>query len=346
MGHHPTRIAVIGLGMAVLPHARSLVELQAEGRVVVLGAWSRSAERRATFAQRFPLPVTADLNALLAQQQPDMALVVTPPDSREELVRRLATAGVHILMEKPVERTTDAAERIVGLCEAAGVTLGIVLQHRFRDAAERLRQLLALGALGQLAVVELAAPWWRPQGYYDEPGRGTLARDGGGVLITQGIHALDLMLSLTGPATAATAIAGTSSIHRMETEDFVAGGVTFANGALGSLLLTTAVYPGENERLVLAGTEGTAKLLATKLEVRYVDGREEACGEPTGSGSGADPMAFPHIWHKRLLTDFCDAIRDGRSPRVSGREALRVHRLIDALLLAAREGRQVAMAVD
>src|SRR5215212_2972690 len=198
MDHHPTRIAVIGLGMAVLPHARSLVELQAEGRVVVVGAWSRSAERRAAFAQRFPLPVTADLDALLAQQQPDMALVVTPPDSREELVRRLATAGVHILMEKPVERTTDAAERIVGLCEAAGVTLGIVLQHRFRDAAERLRQLLALGALGQLAVVELAALWWRPQGYYDEPGRGTLARDGGGVLLTQAIHSLDLFRSLVG----------------------------------------------------------------------------------------------------------------------------------------------------
>ena len=218
MSSHPTRMAVIGLGMAVLPHARSLVELQAEGRVVVVGAWSRSAERRATFAQRFPLPVAADLDALLAQGKPDAALVLTPPDSREELVRRLATAGVHILMEKPVERTTEAAERIVGICEAAGVMLGIVLQHRFRDAAERLRQLLAAGALGPLAV-----PWWRPQRYYDEPGRGTLARDGGGVLITQGIHALDLMLSLTGPATAATATAGTSSIHRMETEDFVAG---------------------------------------------------------------------------------------------------------------------------
>jgi UDP-N-acetyl-2-amino-2-deoxyglucuronate dehydrogenase len=344
MSDRPIRMAVIGLGMAVLPHARSLVELQAEGRVVVAGAWSRSAERRAAFARRFPLPVAADLEALLARGKPDAALVLTPPDSREGLVRRLAAAGVHILMEKPVERTTEAAERLVGLCEAAGVTLGIVLQHRFRDAAERLRQLLAAGALGQLAVVELAAPWWRPQGYYDEPGRGTLARDGGGVLITQGIHALDLMLSLAGPVTAATATAGTTPIHRMETEDFVAGGVAFANGAFGSLLLTTAAFPGENERLVLTGAKGTAKLLATKLEVRYLDGREEACGEAAGSGGGADPMAFPHAWHKRLLADFCDAVRDGRPPRVPGREALRVHRLIDALLLAAREGRRVAVA--
>src|SRR3954471_13998286 len=239
MGHHPTRIAVIGLGMAVLPHARSLVELQAEGRVVVVGAWSRSAERRATFAQRFPLPVTADLNALLAQQQPDMALVVTPPDSREELVRRLATAGVHVLMEKPVERTTDAAERIVGLCEAAGVTLGIVLQHRFRDAAERLRQLLALGALGQHGVVELAAPWWRPQGYYDEPGRGTLARDGGGVLITQGIHTLDVFLSLVPEVREIKSFATTTPVHRMETEDLVAAAVKFANGAIGTVHATT-----------------------------------------------------------------------------------------------------------
>ncbi len=139
MTARPVRLAVIGLGMAVKPHAQSLSDLQAEGQIEVLGAWSRSAERRAAFAAAFPLPVTADLEALLARPDLDAALVVTPPDAREALVQRLASAGKHILMEKPVERTTEAAERIVRRCEAAAVTLGIVFQHRFRDAAERLR---------------------------------------------------------------------------------------------------------------------------------------------------------------------------------------------------------------
>lgn len=344
MRNRPVRLAVIGLGMAVKPHAESLLDLQTEGRVEVLGAWSRSAMRRQAFAERFPaLPVVDDLDALLGCSGLDAALVVTPPDAREALVRRLAASGTHILTEKPVERTTAAAERIVSLCETAGITLGVVFQHHFRDASERLRHLLATGSLGELATVELSAPWWRPQSYYDEPGRGTLARDGGGVLLTQAIHSLDLMLSLAGPVAAVTATAGTSRLHRMETEDFVAGGLVFANGALGSLFATTAAFPGEREQLVLTGTKGRARLVATTLKVRWLDGRSEEHGEAEGSGGGADPMAFPSTWHKRVIADFCEAILERRQPRVSGREALRVHRLIDALLRAAREGRRVTM---
>jgi UDP-N-acetyl-2-amino-2-deoxyglucuronate dehydrogenase len=344
MPTRPVRLAVIGLGMAAKPHAESLTDLQAERRVEVVGAWSRSAERREAFAERFPaLPVADDLDALLGHPGLDAALVLTPPDAREALVRLLAASGKHILAEKPVERTTAAAERIVGLCESTGVTLGVVFQHRFRDASERLRQLLAAGSLGELATVELAAPWWRPQSYYDEPGRGTLARDGGGVLLTQAIHSLDLMLSLAGPVAAVTATAGTSRLHRMETEDFVAGGLAFANGALGSLFATTAAFPGEPEQLVLTGTKGRARLVATTLEVRWLDGRSEQHGEAGGSGGGADPMAFPSTWHRRVIVDFCGALQEGRPPRVSGREALRVHRLIDTLLLAVREGRRVTM---
>lgn len=345
MSDRPVRLAVIGLGMAVKPHAESLTELQAEGRVEVVGAWSRSAERRRAFAERYPtLPVVADLDGLLARPELEAVLVLTPPDAREALVQRLAAGGKHVLTEKPVERTTAAAERIVACCEAAGVRLGIVFQHRFRDASLRLRQLLDTGSLGELATVELAAPWWRPQSYYDEPGRGTLARDGGGVLLTQAIHSLDLMLSLAGPVSAVTATAGTSRLHRMETEDFVAGGLVFANGALGSLFATTTAFPGEPEQLVLTGTKGRARLVASALEVRWLDGRREEHGEAAGSGGGADPMAFPYAWHKRVIADFRDAIREDRQPRISGREALNVHRLIDALLLAAREGRRVAPA--
>jgi UDP-N-acetyl-2-amino-2-deoxyglucuronate dehydrogenase len=163
------------------------------------------------------------------------------------------------------------------------------------------------------------------------------------VLLTQAIHSLDLMLSLAGPVAAVTATAGTSRLHRMETEDFVAGGLAFANGALGSLFATTAAFPGEPEQLVLTGTKGRARLVATTLEVRWLDGRSEQHGEAGGSGGGADPMAFPSTWHRRVIVDFCDALQEGRPPRVSGREALRVHRLIDTLLLAAREGRRVTM---
>lgn len=341
MSERAIGVAVIGLGMAVAPHARSLLDLQLEGRVRIVGAWSRSEERRAPFHERFGIPVVDDVDALIGHPEVDVVLLVTPPDAREDLVRQAAAAGKHVLMEKPVERTTAAAERLVATCEAAGVTLGVVLQHRFREAAQELRRLLAEGALGEIATVEVAVPWWREQAYYDQPGRGTLARDGGGVLISQAIHTLDLMLSLAGPVAEVAAVAGTSRLHRMETEDFVGGGLMFANGAMGSLYTTTAAFPGGTERLVLNGTKGSATLAGGTLELRLRDGTTRSFGESGGSGGGADPMAFSHEAHKALIGDFIDAVRERRAPRVTGREALKVHRLIDALLRSAAEGRRV-----
>ncbi len=333
-------LAILGLGMASTPHAKGLVDLA--DRVEVKAAWSRSPERRAAFAERFPFPTTGDLDAILADPSIEVAMLLTPPDARVELVERLAAAGKHILAEKPLERTTPAAEGIVAACEAAGVTLGVVFQQRFRAGSERLRQLLAEGALGTLAAVQLVIPWWRPQSYYDVPGRGTLARDGGGVLLTQAIHSLDLMLSLTGPVAEVAAIAGTTAMHRMETEDFVGAGLRFVNGALGGLIATTAAVPGGTERLVLTGTRGTATLESGTVTIDWLDGRRESHGEPAATGGGADPMAFPHDWHRSVLADFLDALDEGRPPRISGREALAVHRLVDALLLSAAEGRKVA----
>ena len=334
------RIGLIGLGMAVTPHAQSLVELG--DRVEVL-AWSPSATRREAFAARFGLGVVDDSATIFDDPSVSAVLLLTPPDARLELVARAAGNGKHLLLEKPLERTLGAAEQVVAITEAAGVTTGVVFQHRFREAAEALRRYLADGALGTIATVQLDVPWWRPQGYYDEPGRGTLARDGGGVLITQAIHGLDLMLSFTGPAASAQATAGTSALHRMEGEDFVGAGLTFESGALGAVLATTSFYPGRTEKLIIAGTEATAVLEGGRLELHRHDGTTDTTGEAGGIGGGADPMAFSHAWHKAVITDFLDALDAGRSPRVTARDALHVHRLIDALLRSAASGRRASL---
>jgi UDP-N-acetyl-2-amino-2-deoxyglucuronate dehydrogenase len=259
------------------------------------------------------------------------------------LALRFAAAGRHILLEKPLERSTERAERLVEGAAAAGVKLGVVFQHRFREASEHLRARLREGALGELAAVNVISPWWRPQSYYDEPGRGTLARDGGGVLITQAIHTLDLMLSLAGPVAEVAAITGTTPLHRMETEDFAGAGLRFASGAYGALMATTAEYPGFPERIELIGTKATAILTAGIVTIHYQDGRTERVGEEQGTGGGADPMAFPHDAHRALLADFLDAIDQDRSPRVTGREALRVHHFIDAVLRSSAERSVVAV---
>jgi len=330
------RCAIIGLGMAVTPHAKSLIDLR--DRAEVAASYSPTADRRDAFAAKFGLPVTDDLDAIVDDPTIDYAVLLTPPNARAELVGRLAAAGKHILMEKPVERTTAAAEDIVATAERAGVTLGIVLQHRFRAVTERLGERLSSGALGEIAAASITVPWWREQSYYDEPGRGTYARDGGGVLISQAIHTLDLALSLAGPVAEVVAVAGTTPLHRMEAEDYVAAGIRFTSGAYGSLMATTAFFPGAPERIELGCGRAHAVLGPGGVSIRYHDGRKEDFGESRGSGSGADPMDFPHDAHRSLHADFVDALASGRAPRVTGRDALAVHRFIDAVVASARDG--------
>lgn len=337
------RLAIVGLGMAVTPHARGLMDL--EGQVEVLHAFAPSAARREAFAARFPFPTCDSLDTILADDRVQAVAVFTPANTHAEIGLACARAGKHVLMEKPLDITTQRAEALVAGCRAAGVTLGVVLQHRFRPAGMRAADLIAQGRLGRIVGCSTTIRLWRPQSYYDEPGRGSFARDGGGVLISQGIHTLDLMLSLAGPIDTVTGFATTTPVHRMETEDMVCAGARFANGAIGVIDATTAAYPGFHEEIAITGTNGTLALRGGTLRAQFHDGTDEQVQADTGAGgTGADPMAFPHDWHRAVMADFADAIRDNREPRVTGDEALRVHRLIDALIATGATGQPVQVA--
>jgi UDP-N-acetyl-2-amino-2-deoxyglucuronate dehydrogenase len=327
------RVALIGVGAASRPHAQNLVDLG--DRVEVAVAVAKSTTRLAEFGRSFPFRTSTRIEDVLEDPGITAALVLTPPDTHVELVTRLAQAGKHVLLEKPLALDLARAMEVVSACERAGVTLAVVLQHRFRQAAEALTRLVVNGELGALAGASVAVRWWRPQTYYDEPGRGTRARDGGGVLMTQAIHTLDLFLSLAGEPEEVSAFAATTALHRMECEDIVCGALRFANGALGAIDATTACYPGCPERIELIGTRGTAILTGGQLEVAYHDGRTEHCGGDDAGGSGANIMAFSPGPHRALLVDFLDAVEQRRPPRIPGRDALRVHRVIDALLRSA-----------
>jgi len=327
------RVAIVGLGMAVGPHAKSLVDLKDKAEV----AWAMSptAARREAFAKNFPFPTTGDLDQVIGDKSVDALLVLTPPNTHLEIVQKAAAAGKHVLLEKPLDVNTERATAIVQACDKAGVKLGAVLQHRFRPASLRVKQVLAEGRLGKIAHASVTVPWWRPQkGYYDQPGRGTLARDGGGVLITQAIHTLDLLLQYTGEPVEAHAFALTSPLHRMECEDTVVAILRFAGGALATVEATTAAPPGYPECITLNGTLGTATLQAGVLTVVLADGQRIEVGEAQGGG-GADPMAFDPAAHQSLLHDFVRSIREAREPAVSGRSALAVQRLIDTLMRSA-----------
>lgn len=331
------KTGIIGLGMASAPHARSLQDLKQ--RVEVKAAFSPSDERRKAFADAHGFPVTDSADAIFSDSSIDAVLLLTPPNTHLDLVRRAALAGKHVLLEKPLEISLERAEDLVAVAEKSSVKLGVVLQHRFRPISTALAGLIREGRLGDIVSASARLYNWRPQSYYDQPGRGTKARDGGGVLLTQAIHTLDLMILLAGLPVEVTGYAVTSPVHRMETEDLAFAAIRFENGGIGAISATTSAYPGIPDAVDIIGTKGMARIEGAKMIAHFHDGTQEIVDDGAlGGGAGADPMAFPHHHHRTVIEDFLDAIERDRDPAVTGREALKVHRLIAAILRSSETG--------
>ena len=330
-----TGVALIGAGMVA---DTWLAALQGLPDLRLTGVLARTTGADFLARHEVTARVYDSVAEIAADPDADFVALVTPPDARQRMVEVLTAAKKPILMEKPVERSLAAARALVQTCEAAGVPLGIALQQRLRPSVRALRD--RLDGLGPLRAAEIRVPWWRPQSYYDQPGRGTRARDGGGVMISQAIHTMDLALQFTGPVADVVALTATTGLHRMETEDFVSAGLRLASGAPVSLFATTAAFPGRAEEIVLNFATATARLAGTALTLDHLDGSSETLGEATATGSGADPMAFGAGPHRAVLADFAEALGQGRPPAITGRSALPVHALIEAIETAGRTGQR------
>lgn len=329
-------IALLGVGPGSEPHLQSLATLA--DSVDLRWALARSNPDKARAAVPPTTRVTADLQEILADPLVEAVIVATPAYTHLEIAAAALAAGKHTLVEKPLDVTLARAEELVGRATAHGVHLGVVLQHRFRPGAQRLKQLLDAGTLGAVQSAVLQVPWWRSQeGYYAKAGRGTLARDGGGVLLTQAIHAIDLFRSLVGVRAVVASQIATTAIHQMETEDFASALLTLGNGAPGVLVATTAMYPGRAEVLELVCRHATATLEGGTLRVQYHDGRSETVEGEAKSGSGDSIMDFSPDAHIALHRDFFGAVAEGRPPTVTGEEALATHRLIDQIVRQGKE---------
>jgi UDP-N-acetyl-2-amino-2-deoxyglucuronate dehydrogenase len=336
-------VGVIGLGNAAKPHARALQDLL-DSHLYVSGVFSRNVERRTQFAAAHGFPAADSAEALIADQRTGALLLLTPPNERLDLLRLALAHRKPVLMEKPIGRSSAEAAQMVALADQAGVPLGAVLQHRQRRGARALAELLQRGAVGRVGLVRLNVPWWRDQPYYDSPGRGSLARDGGGVLISQAIHALDLMLHLLGPVTSVMGMTATTPLHRMETEDAAVAGLRFRSGAFGAVVATTAAFPGGSEVLSVDAELASIELGNGELLIRWRDGRVDRVQDSVASGTGADPMAFDHGMHRGVIQEFVEAVVAGRDAPVTARSAITVHELIDAILESSRKGWRIDLS--
>ena len=334
------RVAIIGLGLVAGLHVQAVNSLSG---FEVYGVFSRDYSKTKGFAESFATNAIAfrKFSDLCNDENVDLVLLLTPPNARLDYVEALTKAGKPLIVEKPLERNFDRAQNIVEQGKIHKSPIGVFLQHRKRPSIEALNKLIDQKRLGTIATVEVRIPWWREQHYYDQDGRGTWARDGGGVLITQAIHTLDIMLLLCGPVKEVQGLIHTSALHKLEAEDFSGALLTFESGARGTLMASTTHFPGSKEEIILNCSEATVNISGADLKIFYHDGKLEQLESGSQTGSGSDPMDFSHAWHASVLDDFWSEFTNKQKIQISAESALPVHKLIDTIINSSKLGKKV-----
>jgi predicted dehydrogenase len=275
----------------------------------------------------------------------DYVDVCTFPDFRMEPIEICAQTRKHVQVQKPISTNLATARRMIETAHRGGILLGVVSQHRFDDASLFLSKAMAAGRLGKLLQCDCYVKWYRSPEYYSRPIKGSWKTEGGGALIGQGIHQVDLLRWLAGPVKELFAVWQLGARNRIESEDVVNAVLRYASGATGVIQAATAFWPGYTERTEFHGTAGTAIISGDKLTTWDV---ENDAGEPAPvvreAASGAsDPMAISLTPFERQFRDFGDAIAAGRQPLVSGEEGYRALELVDAVYRSCRTGEKVVL---
>jgi len=345
---------IIGCGMIAEFHTRAINEIE-NARVVA--AWSRNPSNGEKIARlaKGGCAIHDDLDALLAQPGLDVVCVCTPSGAHMEPAVRAARAGKHVVVEKPLEITLARCDSIIGACETAGVRLCTIFPSRFTPANLRLKEAIALGRFGRLTLGDTHVKWWRTQQYYDSGGwRGTWQLDGGGALMNQAIHNVDLLYWLMGDVVSIMAMAATLAHERIEVEDTAVAALRFRNGALGVIEAATSAYPGLLKRTEIHGDRGSARVEQDDITLWEFQEKVPSDNEiyaamagQTGFKAGAsDPRGITHIGHRDQLVDFLQAIDAGREPLVDGREGRKSVEIIRAIYRSAQTGQVVALPHD
>jgi predicted dehydrogenase len=334
---------LVGCGMVGAVHAEAIKAIAGARLVAVCG---RNAERTSAFAARFGAAGYTDDEKFLAHPGLEIVNVCTPSGTHAEWGCRAAAAGKHVLVEKPIEINLERADRLIRACDEAGVKLGVIFQSRFLPAARRIKHAVEEGRLGRLMLGDAYVKWYRAPQYY-APGswHGTLALDGGGALINQAIHTVDLLRWVMGPAESVFALSGALRHRGIEAEDTLIATLRFECGALGVIEATTSVAPGFRRRLEVSGERGTVILDGDVISTWALEGESESAdtsGEQITDGS-ADPAAIAAEGHRRQIEDMIMAVIEDREPVVSGREGRKSLELVTALYRSAAQGQLVTL---
>ncbi len=335
------RVGLIGTGAISYKHAQAYRNIGYQ--VTVCTDVNEEAGRK--FADQWGATFVKTYEEVCRHPEVDYVDLCTFPDFRLQPLEICAREGKHIQVQKPIATNLETARKMVETADKAGIVLGVVSQHRFDDSSIFVSKAIKDGRLGKILEADAYVKWWRSAAYYSRPIKGSWEVEGGGALINQAVHQVDVLLWLIGPVKEVFGLWQLGAVHKIQSEDVICANFRYANGATGVLQASTAMWPGYSERIEIHGSKGTAILTADKLTAWDVENDE---GEPapvdTDTMSGAaDPMAIPLTPFERQFRDFGDAIRNKRKPLVSGEDGYRALEFVVSVYKSCREGQKVVI---
>jgi UDP-N-acetyl-2-amino-2-deoxyglucuronate dehydrogenase len=350
------RFGIIGCGVIGRIHAEAISSLPDAQLVAVADVIPKRAQE---LAEEFHVTPYEDVQEMLAHEELDIVDIGTPSGQHGEHACQVMRSGRHVIVEKPMEIRRAAIDEMLRVQQETGMKMAVISQHRFDPVTRQLHDLVEEQAFGRLVLGNAIIPWWRSQAYYDSGAwRGTWKLDGGGVLMNQSIHSIDLLQWLMGPVRSVFAYTDTL-VHRMETEDVAVAVLRFANGALGTIAATTGAYPGVSTRIEIYGDKGSAVIEDDQLSYLHLarDDREEvgpygggapgkrAQGTENADTSAAqDPAALAIRSHALQIEDMMRAIREDGTPLLDGYAAKHPVEIILAIYESARTHKEVTLS--
>ena len=343
---------IIGLGMIAGFHVKAIKELA--GCSFVAG-YDTVPGRAAEFCAKHGGAGYDDLNAFMANKDIDIVTIATPSGLHLDGAVAAAKAGKHAIIEKPLEITAARCDAIIAEARANNVKIGAVFQSRFHEAAAVVKKAIVDGRLGKIASADAQIKWYRTQEYYDNrKARGTLQLDGGGALMNQGIHAIDLLQWFMGDVSEVFSYSAIIGHTGIEVEDTAAAVLKFANGAIGVIQGTTSAYPGFLKKVEICGSKGSItmeeeNIITWKFDEELPEDEEirKKYGAATASGGGAsDPAAINHHGHKALFETFVAAVRENKPVLLDGAEGKKSVEIIEAAYRSAKSHSPVKLPLN
>ncbi len=340
---------VVGCGMIANFHARAIADATGAHLAACTSSQLPKAE---AYAAEHGGTAYATLEEMLRDPDVQAITICTPSGIHMVPALAAAEAGKHVFIEKPLEVTVDRCDHIIRACEKANVKLGVAFQSRFHESSKVMKRAVEEGRFGTVTMGDAYVKWYRSQEYYDSGAwRGTWEFDGGGALMNQAIHTVDLLTWVMGPVVEVSAFTNTLAHERIEVEDVAVATLRFANGALGVIEATTASFPGSLKRIEISGSKGSAILEEEDIKVwefaeptaEDASIRDRLAGKTETGGGASDPAAIGHHGHTELFNDFVDAIANDRPPAVCGHEGRRSVEIICAIYESAKRGQPIKL---